>query len=104
MVDLVLIDDDILIHGTWKMVAKARGHNLLCCSNLNEFLSENLPKETAVYLDYHFHSGDNGVELAKKLYQEGYKNLYITTGSAQALPMEKPAEIIAVLGKEYPLK
>jgi hypothetical protein len=104
MVDLVLIDDDVLIHGTWKMVARTRNHNLLCCSTIDEFLNHNLPKEIAVYLDFHFNSGDNGVELAKILYQKGYKNLYITTGSAHSMPVEKPAEIIAVLGKEYPLR
>ena len=103
MVDLVLIDDDVLIHGTWKMMARTRNHNLLCCSTIEEFLEHKLPKETPIYLDYHFNSGANGVELAKIIYQKGYKTLYITTGSAHAMPVQKPDEIIAVLGKEYPL-
>ena len=103
MFDLVLIDDDVLIHGTWSMVARTKNHKLGCFRTIQEFLDQTLPADIPVYIDYHFHSGDNGVELAKVLYQQGYKNLYITTGSVRALPEEKPDEIKAVLGKDYPL-
>ena len=102
MVDLVLIDDDVLIHGTWTMVARMKKHNLICCRSIEEFLDKNLPIHTPVYLDYHFLSGDNGMELAKTLYQKGFKNLHITTGSSQVIT-EKPEEIISVISKDYPL-
>jgi FixJ family two-component response regulator len=102
MVDLVLIDDDVLIHGTWTMVARMKKHHLVCVRTIDEFLEKSFPQNTPVYLDYHFHSGDNGIELAKKLYQKGYKNLYITTGSSQVIT-DKPEEIISILSKDYPL-
>jgi len=102
MSDLVLIDDDVLIHGTWKMVARIKNHNLFCFRTVEEFLEKQMPTSTPIYVDYHFHSGDNGIDLAKKLYQKGYKNLYITTGSNHVIS-EKPSEVISILGKDYPL-
>lgn len=102
MIDLVLIDDDILIHGTWKMVARGKNQNLVCFSTAKAFLKESIEKSTPIYIDYHFNSGDNGFDVAKQLFQAGYKNLYIATGSVRGIP-EKPVEIIAIVGKDYPL-
>jgi hypothetical protein len=102
MVDLVLIDDDVLIHGTWNMVARLKNHRLTCVCNLDEFFGKNIPVQTPIYIDYHFQSGDNGMELAVELYQKGYKKLYITTGSTTHVG-NKPDEIVAILGKDYPL-
>ena len=102
MIDLVLIDDDILIHGTWKMMARNKGHHLECYSGLKDFFEKNIPTTTPIYVDYHFNSGENGIDICKKLFEKGYTNLFIATGSVASVP-NKPSEIIAVVGKEYPL-
>lgn len=103
IVDLVLIDNDELIHGTWKMVARSKKHHLFCFQTLEEFLDQSLPRLIPIYLDFHFQNGPNGIELAKILYQKGYKNLYITTGSCETTEIDKPKEVISILDKEYPL-
>ena len=102
MIDLVLIDDDSLIHGTWKMMARTKGHNLECFKGLADFFEKKIPVTTPIYVDYHFNNGENGIELCKQLFTCGYQNLFIATGSIQSVP-EKPDEIQAIVGKEYPL-
>lgn len=103
MTTLVLIDDDILIHGAWKMVARHKNHNLICFQSVEEFLQSNSPKNIPIYLDYHFNSGANGMVLAKKLYEMGYEKLYITTGSSNVMSDLKSDEVSAIIGKDYPL-
>jgi hypothetical protein len=102
MPDLVLIDDDILIHAAWNVVAKAKGHDLLCVRSIPEFLDHQLPQSTLVYVDYHFQNGLDGMVESIQLYERGYKNLYIATGS-KVSNHERPAHIIAIVGKDYPL-
>ncbi|MEW6057487.1 MAG: hypothetical protein AB1540_12820 [Bdellovibrionota bacterium] len=102
-IDAVLLDDDFLVHMTWKMVAKRLGKNLTVFESV-EKLRENLahiPKSTPVYIDSGLGNGVRGEDIAQQLFKDGYQNLYLATGrSLEELP-ELPW-IKKVVGKEPP--
>ena len=99
---LVLIDDDELIQATWKLVAKEKGHEIECFSNERDFSKASIEKNIPIYIDYHFRSGETGVDIVKTLHEQGYHNLFITTGSLQPM-INVPSEIQEIVGKDYPL-
>jgi ActR/RegA family two-component response regulator len=98
---LVLIDDDELIHATWKMIAKIRGHSIVCFYNLQQFQAAEISKETPVYVDFYLTEDMSGADVIHKLHAWGYQKLFITTGSSKK---DLPSFNIVsdVLGKEYP--
>ncbi|MBI4670031.1 MAG: sensor histidine kinase [Elusimicrobia bacterium] len=103
-VDAVLIDDDPLVHLTWKMAAKAKGHVLKTFKSPKEFLEAGggqFPRQTTIYLDCELGKGIKGEEFAQELHAKGFTKLYLATGHSadrfQGLPSIK-----AVVGKEPP--
>ncbi|MFH1620042.1 MAG: hypothetical protein ABIG11_09110, partial [bacterium] len=78
----VLIDDDALIHMTWKMSARNKGIALKAFKNPKDFLAiaEDIHKETPVYIDSELGEGLKGENIAKNLHDMGFQNLYMETG------------------------
>jgi signal transduction histidine kinase len=79
----LLLDDDPLIQQLWQLKAKKAQINLVCFQTENEILRaiNSYSKDINIYLDYEL--GPNqltGVEVAEKLHNLGYLNLYLTTG------------------------
>lgn len=101
--DAVLIDDDPLVRMTWKMAAKRAGKNLLAFVSVEEFFkkAESTNRNTPIYIDSHLGNGVKGEEESQKLYDLGFKEIYLATGDSP----EKFAHlkhIRGVLGKEPP--
>lgn len=99
----VLLDDDALVHMTWKVAAKSKDVSLATFRDSKEFLAavERFPKATAIYLDSELGGGVRGEDIARDLHAQGFTNLHLTTGHA---PETLPAMpwIKQVLGKEPP--
>jgi signal transduction histidine kinase len=101
--DALLLDDDALVHMTWKVAAKSNGLSLAAFRDPKEFLAaaELCPKSTAIYLDSELGGGERGEDIAKELHRKGFTNLHLTTGHApESLPTMP--WIKQVLGKEPP--
>ncbi len=97
----VLIDDDPLVHMTWKAFAKRSGKNVAIFHDLAGFetIAPDLPKDTPIYVDSALAANVRGEELALGLYNRGFTNLYLCTGYD---PSDFPPMhwIRAIVGKE----
>jgi signal transduction histidine kinase len=101
--DWVLLDDDELIHQTWAMAAKEAQKSFLCFRTPDELHSykKKLNHEQIIYIDSSLGKGIKGEDIAKLLYAEGFRNLYLATGySPEQFP--KMEFIRGVIGKEPP--
>jgi signal transduction histidine kinase len=78
----VLIDDDPLVHMTWKVAARSAGVVLQPFKNPADFFAvcKILPKETPIYIDSDLGDGQKGEEIAKAIYERGFKTIYLETG------------------------
>lgn len=100
--DLVLIDDNKLVSEVWRIESKKSRKKLITFSDKNSFMkhSNQISKTTPIYLDLCL-GNENGDEIAKELFDLGYKELYITTGY-DITKINKSFWIKDILGKEPP--
>lgn len=100
--NIVLIDDDQLTRMVWESKAAKENVNLICFSSRAECLEKlnTIKKETVFYIDHHIGS-DSGVELARELFDRGYKELYMATGSSKD-EFKGLSFIKGIIGKEPP--
>ena len=104
-VDIVLIDDDEMMHKAWKMIATGQGKRLISFTNFNGFSrsSASLPRDIPVYVDYNLQEGTgiNGAIVSKQVFEMGFERVYIATGeSPKSLP--PMPWISGVVGKDVP--
>jgi hypothetical protein len=80
-VDCILIDDDELLRLVWKKTANSRGIHLDIFSSPEHFLDMHYSKDTKIFLDHDLGpQQENGIYWGKKFFNEGFTNLYLTTG------------------------
>lgn len=80
--DNILIDDDELIRMIWKSSAQGHGMDLNTYS-CPERMFENIDtinKNTTFFIDSRLENGIKGEDVAQKLFDLGYQNLYLATG------------------------
>ena len=81
--DLILIDDDELVHLGWKFAAAEDHKTILCFSSPKDFFLQKdaFDSKTVIYIDSYLASGVRGEDFAKELFRLGFENLYLTTGA-----------------------
>ena len=96
----ILIDDDKLIHLAWSMAAQKAGIKLECFFAISSFLKneEDYSRDCIIYIDSDLGDGLKGEVLSEKLFQLGFKRLYLATGY-KSQDFTKPSWILDVLGK-----
>ena len=103
--DHVLIDDDVMIHQLWQLFACKKKKRLACFKSTAEFEQQalsNLPKNTPIYIDSHLgEHTESGQDYAKRLFAQGFNQLYLATGHSASHFGNMPW-IKAVVGKEPP--
>ncbi|MGK5086510.1 hypothetical protein WDW86_03035 [Bdellovibrionota bacterium FG-2] len=101
--DGVLIDDDSLVHMTWKARAKQVGTNLRCFFTADEFfaVARTLDFTTPIYVDSNLGNGIKGEEVSKEIHALGFTNIYLASGYE---PDHFPPMgwIVKILGKDAP--
>lgn len=78
----VLIDDDEMVRMTWQFAAENAGKQLITFESIDEF-NQKLDvhdKNSIIYIDSNFGIDEKGEEFAKILYENGFKEIYLTTG------------------------
>jgi len=102
-VEYALLDNDELIRMTWEMSAKKLGINLHTFSHPSELYGnlKRLPKETSIYLDLNLECDESGLDVAKRLFDQGYENIFLATGSEE-LNLEELDHIKDIVGKKSP--
>lgn len=99
----VLIDDDVLIHIGWRMVAKKANIDLVCYRSVDEFLLEYkfFPFDTTIYIDSDLQNGYYGQIESKKIYDVGFESIILATGYSE-VNIELYPWISKVIGKRPP--
>jgi len=101
--DAVLLDNDALVHMTWKIAAESEGIRLSAFRSPEEFLSacDSFPKDTPIYIDSELDEGRKGEDVAKGLNARGFTRLFLATGyDPETLP--PMPWITRVVGKDPP--
>ena len=101
--DCILIDDDPLVHMTWKMAGRERGKTVRVFKSREEFLAaaSRISFTTPIYIDSSLGHGVKGELVAKELYALGFTELYLATGHGAEKFANIPY-IKGVIGKEPP--
>ncbi len=81
--DVILIDDQDMIHKTWQMMAKIKKINLKSFHSADEFFSKcgTLDKNCKVFIDSNLADGVKGEVVAKEIYAKGFVRIYLATGT-----------------------
>lgn len=100
--DACLIDDDHLIRMTWELSAKNYKKSILTFDSYESFCSKakSIENQTPIYVDVNLGNGVIGTDIAIKLYNMGYKNIYLTTGYEPSEIDNIPSFVTAVRGKD----
>jgi hypothetical protein len=100
---VVLIDDDELIHFSWTSAAQKSGINLVCYTSYKDLFVniEQFDKSTPFYIDSDLNDELTGEQIAKKLYDLGYSELYLATGY-EAEKFKNCDFLKGIQGKEPP--
>jgi signal transduction histidine kinase len=99
-IDLVLIDDDSLIHQMWEMDAKDENLSLSIFDTVEKFLAAGVPKETPIFLDQHLGNGVLGTKVASQIWDRGYSKIHLA--SAYSKIENVPDFITSVRSKDFP--
>lgn len=81
--DAILIDDDKeLIHLIWDQSAKFAGKKFKAYTHPNQFISDVkfIDFNTPIYIDSNLGNGIKGEEVAKHIFEMGFKSIYLSTG------------------------
>jgi FixJ family two-component response regulator len=78
----VLLDDEQLLLDSLSLLIENKGKTVDKYSKPALFLEKlsQYDKDTKIFMDNDFKSSMNGIELAKKLHNKGYTNLYLFSG------------------------
>lgn len=99
----VFIDDNQTLTSAWELRAASANKKLAVFNRIDNLNVElkNYSLDTVFYIDSDLNDSMRGEELAKELYHQGYKNLYLATGYAPSQFSEMPW-IKEIVGKNCP--
>ncbi len=104
--DAVLIDDDFeLIINMWKISAQSNNKKLITFQDPKDFINQidEVDKNTPIYIDSNLGNGVKGQDIAKLIFDLGFKEIYLATGyqASEFFPMPW---IKGIVGKTPPWK
>ncbi|GEM_PF-2910341 len=93
---IVLIDDNPLVRDTWMALAKKAGIQIKAYARSKDFEFRQISKTTPIFVDHKL-GEENGLKVAQKLLNLGFKNVALATGeTAQIHPQ------VRQVGKGFP--
>jgi len=98
--DIVLIDDDELVHMNWKRTLARKGIKAHTFFSVDDFLRESpsYSFETPIYIDSNLGEGLKGEFLSESIADKGFIDLHIQTGYDSSI-FTKPEWIKSIKGK-----
>jgi signal transduction histidine kinase len=99
--DAILIDDDNLVRTVWQTWAEDHGKQIRCYSDFNILWAElkNFDKSTVIYIDSNLGVEKSGEDLAKMLFDQGFTNIYLSTGF-EGSAFKNVSHLKGIVGKE----
>ncbi|MBF0360662.1 MAG: HAMP domain-containing histidine kinase [Oligoflexia bacterium] len=111
----ILIDDDNLVRLHWTNEAHKKNIFLECFQNFKDFFLkiDSFPKDTIICVDYNLEnedsdkdsdedSSEDGIQIAKKIFDNGFKEIYLCTAHDTSTFNSKVYWIKKVQGKNPP--
>jgi C4-dicarboxylate-specific signal transduction histidine kinase len=102
--NMILIDNDKLICDSWATKASNESISLFTFNSVDEFLAKAslFDFKIPIYVDSDLGNGLKGEVLSKKIFDIGFKEIYLATGMNASL-IQRPEWINGVIGKGFPL-
>lgn len=102
---VILIDDDKMIQLSWELKATKTGTNLKCFFSVEAFLEkiEIANHDCVIYIDSELGNGSKGEIEARKLFEMGFKNIFLSTGyQAEDFDLKSLPWIKGIINKRPP--
>jgi signal transduction histidine kinase/FixJ family two-component response regulator len=98
--DIVLIDDDNLVHYTWALASESRGLKLHSFFSVDSFISsaDKFDSNVRIFIDSNLGDGIKGEDESEKISHLSFWNLHLTTGF-QKKDIIKPSWILNIFPK-----
>ena len=98
--DVILIDDDRLMHLSWKLYCKKHNIEFHSFRSVEEFIivAPSFQPSVKIFIDSYLGEGKKGEVESEKIFKLGFLNLYLATG-ADEHTIQKPGWIIAIYSK-----
>lgn len=102
--EIIFIDDEELNREAWLIAARTKKIKLYCYADADAFLQGfPVPKfDLLIFIDLNLKDGRSGLSEAKRLFQLGYKEIYIATGNSSKEVLSSYPYIKGVFGKSPP--
>jgi hypothetical protein len=99
--DVVLIDDDSLIHAMWNYSAKENQKTIDSYYSADAFFAKasEIDRSSPIFIDSNLGNGVRGEAIAKEIKQMGFHEIYLATGHPID-HFEKMDWITAIVGKD----
>lgn len=83
--DAVLIDDDELVHKTWKLAAANKQKDIIAFQQPSDFFSQadRIHPSSKIFVDVNLAGGQRGETIAEEIVNCGFDNVYLATGFAK---------------------
>lgn len=80
--EVILIDDQDMIHTTWRMMAKIKKINLSTFHTADDFVAQcgRFDRDCKIFIDSNLADGVKGEIVAKDIYAKGFQRIYLATG------------------------
>ncbi len=101
--DLILLDDEEYVIKVWRTFAERKGKDLVAFSDAKRLLAEirQYEKDTPVFVDVQLKSDITGLDVARKIVEQGFTNVYFTTSHAGS-ELNDIAGIRGTIDKRFP--
>jgi len=102
---IILIDDDKFIRLGWSLKARKFNIPFIAFKSLRDFLETDtiVHIDSMIFIDSNLEDGLKGEIESEKLFKDGFKNIYLTTGYDDIALNDYPW-IKKRISKEFPLQ
>lgn len=95
--EIVLIDDNQLVHETWQILSKKIGIKIKTFYDSLSLIKLDLNRNVPIFVDFDLKQ-ENGIDIINRLNELGFKNLVLSTGN-----MKQINKYILQTGKNFPV-
>lgn len=101
----IFLDDSEVLTSAWKKYAELNGRKVIVFNDVNDFLFmvQFYPTDTLIYIDSDLGNDVKGQDVAKNLYDKGYRKIYLATGYDKDQFPEIPW-VVGIVGKNFPIQ
>ncbi|MDO8527486.1 MAG: ATP-binding protein [Deltaproteobacteria bacterium] len=96
---VVIIDDDASMLEQWRLILEKNHVPVILSSSYEDFVNQRItPKISSIAIvDYHFENSElNGLQVIRKLKEQGFQNLYLCTAEYWKPSIQKEAKELGV--------